>query len=110
MLFLNLILSFSTFYFETIKDDGTPSQLIEKPDTIINTSCEHISEFSKWYDKLPEGKLIILQSNNYFEIDEHVNCSNSLTQFSASAPMKKVLYEGELDLGKYTRYMKIGRK
>ena len=103
-------IDYDTFYFETIKDDGTPSQLIEKPDTIINTSCEHISEFSKWYDKLPEGKLIILQSNNYFEIDEHVNCSNSLTQFSASAPMKKVLYEGELDLGKYTRYMKIGRK
>ena len=103
-------IDYDTFYFETIKDDGTPSQLIEKPDTIINTSCEHIREFSKWYDKLPEGKLIILQSNNYFEIDEHVKCSNSLTQFSASAPMKKVLYEGELDLGKYTRYMKIGRK
>ena len=103
-------IDYDTFYFETIKDDGTPSQLIEKPDTIINTSCEHIGEFSKWYNKLPEGKLIILQSNNYFEIDEHVNCSDSLKHFSASAPMKKVLYEGELDLGKYTRYMKIGRK
>ena len=61
-------------------------------------------------NKIPKDKLVILQSNNYFEIKEHVNCSSSLKEFSKSAPMQKTLYEGELDLGKYTRYMKIGHK
>jgi hypothetical protein len=80
------------------------------PNTIINTSCEHIENFSNWYDKIPNGKLIILQSNNYFEVDEHVNCSNNLSEFSNSAPMSEILYEGELDLDMYKRFMKIGYK
>tara|TARA_B100001057_G_scaffold53610_5_gene47618 strand:+ start:6096 stop:9272 length:3177 start_codon:yes stop_codon:yes gene_type:complete len=96
--------------YTTERLDGTTAPLTEMPHTIINTSCEHIDNFSKWYDLLPEGRLIILQSNNYFSIEEHVNCSSSLQEFSASAPMQTVLYEGELDLGQYTRYMKIGRK
>ena len=96
--------------YNTEKLDGAIIPLTDMPHTIVNTSCEHIPNFTDWYNLLPEGRLIILQSNNYFEIEEHVNCSNSLEEFSASAPMQKVLYEGELDLGKYTRYMKIGRK
>ena len=80
------------------------------PHTIVNTSCEHIDNFKDWYNLLPESRLIILQSNNYFAIKEHVNCSNNLKEFSSSTPMQKVLYEGELDLGQYTRYMKIGYK
>ena len=48
--------------------------------------------------------------NNYYEIDEHVNCHATLEDFSASAPMSNVLYEGELKLDKYKRFMKIGYK
>jgi hypothetical protein len=80
------------------------------PDTIINTSCEHIENFSKWYSKIPKGKLIILQSNDYFEVKEHVNCSKSISQFSKTCPMTETLFEGELFLPKYTRFMKIGFK
>jgi len=82
----------------------------EEPDTIINTSCEHIENFSEWYNKIPEGKLLILQNNDYSELPEHVNCAGTLEQFGEQTPMSKVLYEGELDLGKYTRYMRIGFK
>ena len=97
--------------YDTIKPDGEVTTISrETPDTIVNTSCEHIPNFSEWYNLLPEGRLIILQSNNYFEIEEHINCSSSLKEFSQSAPMQETLYEGELDLGQYTRYMKIGRK
>lgn len=79
------------------------------PDTIINTSCEHITDFTSWYkNKIPSGKLIILQGNNYFEIPEHINCSKNLTEFRKKTPMTNVLYEGELDLGKYKRFMRIG--
>jgi hypothetical protein len=84
--------------------------ICDNPDTIINTSCEHVENFADWYEKIPESKLVILQSNNYFEINEHVNCSATLGDFSKSAHMTTVLYEGELELEKYTRFMKIGYK
>jgi hypothetical protein len=84
--------------------------VVDSPNTIINTSCEHIENFDTWYNKIPDGKLVILQSNNFFEVEEHVNCVNSVEEFSQQSPMTTVLYEGELELPKYTRYMRIGYK
>ena len=103
-------LDFSVTRFETERDDGTFQPLKERFNTIVNTSCEHIEGFDSWYNKMPAGKLMILQSNNYFEIDEHVNCSESLEAFAKQTPMSQVLYQGELELEKYTRYMRIGYK
>lgn len=101
-------LDFAVTRFETERDDGSTQPLKERFDTIVNTSCEHIEGFDSWYNKIPAGKLMILQSNNYFEIDEHVNCSDSLEAFAKQTPMSQVLYQGELELEKYTRYMRIG--
>ena len=84
--------------------------ITDVPNTIINTSCEHIENFSEWYNKLPEGKLLVLQANNFVEVDEHINTYNNLSQFDSAVPMSRVLYSGELKLEKYTRYMKIGYK
>jgi len=84
--------------------------ILDKPDTIINTSCEHIQNFSDWYAKIPDGKLVVLQNNDYFDIDDHVNCVNSLQEFEAMTTMRKVLYNGKRDLPKYTRFMRIGFK
>ena len=84
--------------------------ITDKPDTIINTSCEHIKDFTAWYNKIPKDKLIVLQSNNYFEVSDHVNCSENLLEFSLTCPMSNVLYEGKLELPKYDRFMKIGFK
>jgi hypothetical protein len=84
--------------------------IADVPDTIINTSCEHIENFGEWYNKIPKGKLLVLQANNFVEVDEHVNTYNTLDEFSESVPMAKTLYTGELELTKYTRYMKIGYK
>lgn len=103
-------INYSGYTYKTIKSDGTESELYDEPDTIINTSCEHIPDFSKWYDKIPEGKLVILQSNNYFDVEEHVNCSNNVEEFKAQAPCKEYLFSGTLDLGIYKRFMIIGRK
>jgi len=80
------------------------------PDTIINTSCEHIENFAEWYDKIPDGKLVILQSNNYYDIEDHVNCVAGPLEFAEQSPMARVLYQGALELPKYTRFMRIGRK
>jgi len=84
--------------------------ILDIPDTIINTSCEHIPNFAEWYAKIPDGKLVVLQSNNYFEIDEHVNCVNDIYEFKTMAPMTTLLYIGEIELSKYTRFMLIGYK
>jgi hypothetical protein len=96
--------------YSVTRSDRSECSLVDLPDTIINTSCEHIKDFDAWYNKIPNGKLVILQGNNYFEIAEHVNCSQNLTQFSSMALMTEVLYEGELPLTNYTRFMKIGIK
>jgi hypothetical protein len=94
----------------TYRADGSSLELTEMPDTIINTSCEHISNFSDWYNAIPSGKIVILQSNDYFEIDEHVNCSESLEEFNRMTPMQETYKLDKLELSKYTRYMKIGIK
>jgi hypothetical protein len=94
----------------SIKNNRMSYTITDSPDTIINTSCEHIVNFDDWFNSIPNGKLVILQSNDFFEVDDHVNCSHNLQEFSLSAPMTTVLYEGELDLPKYKRFMKIGYK
>lgn len=94
----------------TYRYDGTSQTLIEDPDTIINTSCEHIYNFDSWYSNIPKGKIVVLQTNNFFEIKEHINCSTNLKEFVKQTPMDTVLYSGELFLENYTRYMRIGIK
>lgn len=96
--------------FNATKSDGSVVTLKETPDTIINTSCEHLDNFDRWYSRIPYGKLVILQSNNYFDVAEHVNCVKSVDELEASAPMTRVIYKGELDLEKYKRFMLIGIK
>jgi hypothetical protein len=80
------------------------------PTTIINTSCEHIENFNIWYDKIPAGKILVLQNNNFIEAEGHVNCVSSVEEFSEKTPMSNVLFEGTLELPKYNRYMRIGIK
>ena len=84
--------------------------ITDVPDTIINTSCEHLPDFKGWYSKIPTGKLVIIQANDYHEVDEHVNTYNTIEEFTASAPMTTVLFAGELELEKYKRFMLIGRR
>jgi hypothetical protein len=96
--------------YTTYRSDGTSLDLEEMPDTIINTSCEHIANFDTWYAKIPTGKIVILQSNDYVDIDEHVNTSCDLNAFGQQTPMTEVLYNGKMQLEKYTRFMRIGIK
>ena len=96
--------------YTTYRANGTSLELTEMPDTIINTSCEHIKDFKSWYSKIPNGKLVILQSNNFYEIEEHVNCVANAKEFESLAPMSTLLYSGELELEKYSRFMLIGTK
>lgn len=99
-----------TWQFWSNANNRMSYPITDSPDTIINTSCEHIENFDEWYDKIPDGKLVILQSNNFFEVEEHVNCVKDIKEFSTMAPIKDLLYNGELELPKYKRFMLIGYK
>ena len=101
-------IDFEGCIYDVYKRDGSVQPLIDVPDTVINTSCEHIKSFAEWFGRIPEGKLCIMQANNFEEIEEHVNVYNNLEDFSADCPMQEVLFEGKLPLDEYTRFMKIG--
>ena len=97
------------FYYETLRNrDQKQIIMDDEPNTIINTSCEHLLDLDHWIKKIPRKRLVILQSNNYFEVDEHINCVRSVEEFSNLVKLKKVIWGGELELPKYTRYMLIG--
>ena len=57
-------------------------------DMIINTVCEHMAwdDYYKWLDKIPKDRLIILQSNNFKEHNEHISCVSSEEDFKKKYP------------------------
>jgi hypothetical protein len=79
-------------------------------DLTLNTSCEHLADFGAWYARVPRGRLLLLQSNDYFACREHVNCVADLAAFRAQAPLAETLFAGERRMRRYTRFMLIGRK
>jgi hypothetical protein len=103
-------INYSSNKFIVTRSNGSECDLDLVPDTVINTSCEHIENFENWYNLIPQNKLIIVQSNNGFNIEGHVNCSPDLEHFAQTTPMTRVLYSGEKQMPKFTRYMRIGYK
>jgi hypothetical protein len=75
---------------------------------VINTSCEHMN--NEWFENIPTGKLVILQTNDYFDNPQHSNCCKDLEDAKAKYPMQDILYIGELDTQLYNRFMIIGIK
>lgn len=103
-------LNYNETIYETLRANKTSVKLIESPQTIINTSCEHLEKFDYWLSKIPSNKLIVLQSNNFFNISDHINCVNSIEEFLEKTNFKKIFYSGELEFEKYKRFMLIGEK
>ena len=52
---------------------------------------------------------VVLQSNNFKEHEEHVNCMSDLGEFKRKSKLKVDLEE-ELELPKYKRFLICGRK
>ena len=77
-------------------------------DVVINTSCEHITQdqYDLWLSGMPHNSLLVLQSNNY-DIPEHVRTAQSLEEFKSQCSIN-VIWEGELELPLYKRFMIIG--
>jgi hypothetical protein len=97
--------------FKSLCADANDTELFDY-DVVINSSVEHIDSL-EWYDNIPEGTLVVLQSND-MPHDDHVSNHTSLAEFSKSFNLSKTAFEGELrfDYGtwQFDRYMKIGIK
>ena len=83
---------------------------IKRFNIVICTSCEHFEQYiiDDFLKRRKKGSLVILQSNNYFSIKEHINCHNSVIEFEKTLKLEKILYRGTLKLDKFDRYMVIG--
>jgi hypothetical protein len=84
---------------------------VEDAEIIINTSCEHITQaqYDQWLDMQPADALIILQSNDFFDCDEHIRCTTDLDEFVKISGIN-IMYKGEFQTPKYKRFMLIGRR
>lgn len=76
---------------------------------IIDTIVEHFKEHGEWVKTLPKGTTVILQGNDMFDVPDHVNCHKSLEEFLESCGLNTIVWAGELNLYKCTRYMAIGK-
>ncbi len=94
--------------------DPESKVIVEKyePDLIINTSAEHMDD--TWFNQIrfkefENNPIVAIQSNNLFDIPEHINCVHGIDHMKKKFPMKEILFEGELQLKGYKRVMLIGR-
>ena len=76
---------------------------------IIDTIVEHFEKHGDWVNTLPTGTTVVLQGNDMFDVPDHVNCHKSLEEFLSVCGLNTILWSGELNLYKCTRYMAIGK-
>lgn len=95
--------------FKAVTCDMAEYEYDFQPDIVINTSCEHIDQhtYELWLSKIPTGSVTVLQSNNYFDLDEHIRCAHDIEDFKQQS---KIISKSqhELELPKYKRFMLIG--
>lgn|GEM_PF-5133701 len=77
---------------------------------IVNTICEHMSDFADWFERIQPGQAIALQSNDHRGCSEHTNCVASLEELEAQAPLVETRFRGTLPLAAFQRFMLIGRR
>jgi len=84
----------------------------KKFNVVVCTSCEHLEQtiIDDMIDKCLPGTLIVLQSNNYRDIEDHINCFDNVDEFEKSLKLNEVFFKDTLSFEKYDRYMVIGVK
>lgn len=80
-----------------------------KFDVIINTASEHIADIPRWRSQMPEGKIVIVQNNDFDDGDGHVSTVKNSNMLRRILKMKEILYEGTRIFSQYSRFMIIGR-
>jgi len=97
--------------FAAITADMQEFEYTEIPNIVINTSAEHVdnSTLTKWQEQIPNNSLVVVQSNNFFELEEHVNCVNSLEELENKLNLNNTV-SSFFSTEKYYRFMVIGYK
>jgi len=93
-------------YLPTAKfnnEDVSTLQFSGSTKLIINTSCEHMPPVDI------KKSFVALQSNNYFDVEDHINCVNNVEELIDQYDFKEIYYKGELNFEKYKRFMVIGK-
>ena len=83
-----------------------------KFDTIINTSCEHMFDMSRFREINPKYKhtLLVLQSTDNDSYVDHINCVKDENHLAEQANIVDIKYMGSKKLSNdMTRFMVIGR-
>ena len=82
---------------------------ISKFDIIVCTSCEHVSDevLNDFLKRKKTASLVVLQSNNYYNITGHVNCKKSIDEFADSININ-IIEKHEKPFETFSRYMVIG--
>ena len=88
------------------------------PDFVINTSTEHVTQetYDAWWNNVPKGTKYLIQSNNFFESDEHIRCANSLDEFVEMNNLQSANYKSSVEVGErpdgstFFRFMALGER
>lgn len=101
---------FDNIEFKTL-DTVLDINIIKDCQVYINTSIEHIKQeyVDLIFSKLNKGTIFAIQSNNYYDVVDHINCSDSLDDFKSRTQFKELLYANKMQFKDYDRYMLIGR-
>ena len=110
---INNLWEWQDWRFKSITADANDFHYsLEDFNLVINTSEEHIDSV-KWFENIPAGCYVVLQSNN-MDHEDHSNNHQSLEDMVDEFHLSLLLYKGEL-LFKYPdwqfkRFMLIGKK
>jgi hypothetical protein len=78
----------------------------------VNTSCEHMKPMREWpyWQNCKKNSYFAFQSNNMYDIEGHINCVDSITEFKAQLPdFFEVYNEVEIADSRGTRFCLVGK-
>ena len=78
---------------------------------IINTSCEHMEQedLHAIIEKKDKQAWVVFQTNNYKDLNSHINCWPTAQLFAESLNLKWVASVKTLKLNDFNRFMVIGK-
>ena len=68
-----------------------------------------IVHMKKYYKDYPITPLLVIQSNNYHNVEDHINCVNNEKELIDKNEIREVYFSGKLTQPLYDRFMVIGR-
>lgn len=100
-------LDYTVSHYDTHRRDGSIAPQVMAPDTLICCGCEHVKK--GWFNRIPPGKLVILQGTNDTVSAGHINIDEHLASFVDTYPLPQTLFTGEITLeSQFKRFMVIG--